>query len=215
MAEDMGIRFLDGSLREYLGRAASDAPVPGGGSVAALAGALSASMAAMAARFTQGRKKYAEVAGEIDAMVEAFDMARVRMSKAVERDAEAFAAFGAAYALPKDSPESLAAREAAIQAALRGAAATPMELLRILAETTPSYARLASIGNPNLVSDTGVAAYMSAAAAAAAELNVRVNAKLISDAEAGRRMMDEARGLRELVEGASREAVSAVEARIK
>ena len=71
--------FLNGTLSEYLALAASDAPTPGGGSVAAVAGALGAAMAEMSARFTLGRKKYADVAAEMEAMIAVFGAARAAL----------------------------------------------------------------------------------------------------------------------------------------
>jgi len=152
-------------------------PLPGGGSVAALAGALAAAMAAMSARFTAGRKKYAAVADEVDAFIIRADAARVTLLAAVDADADAFAAVGAAYAMPKGEPGAPAAdeRRQAVAAASRAAAAVPFSVLRAALALLEELPRLAETGNANLVSDTGVAAELARAAVAAAAMNVAVN----------------------------------------
>ena len=164
-------RLDDYSLRAYAAAAAAEQPAPGGGSVAAAAGALAAAMAAMSARYTAGRRKYAAVAAEIAALIARADAALGTLLEAVDADARAFTAVGTAYALPKDDPS----RAAAIASASRAAAATPLAVLRTVGEVLSELPRLAEIGNINLASDTGVAAELARAAVAAAAMNVAVN----------------------------------------
>ena len=177
-------RWIDRTLEAYAASAAAEQPVPGGGSVAAFAGALAASMSAMSARFTAGRKKYAAVAGEIDAFIPRADAARAALLAAVDADADAFAAVGAAYAAPKGEPGSATAdeRRRAVASASRTAAAVPLSVLRASLALLAELPRLAEIGNANLVSDTGVAAELARAAVAAAAMNVAVNWSGFDDA---------------------------------
>ena len=112
----------------------SDAPAPGGGSAAALEGALGAALSAMVSALTIGRKKYADYQ---DIAQEGYDKASVlkeRFLSAMERDTEAFNAFGDAMALPKETPEEKAARIAAMQRALVVCIESPMHMMELAVE---------------------------------------------------------------------------------
>ena len=114
---------------------ASDAPAPGGGSTAALEGALGAALTAMVCGLTVGKAKYA-ASQELAASVrEKCAALQVRFLDVMDRDTEAFNAVAAAFALPKGTEEEKAARSKAIQAALRGCIDTPMEMMELAAET--------------------------------------------------------------------------------
>lgn len=178
--------FLDKPLRAYLDEAASDAPTPGGGSVAALAGALGSCMASMAAHFTVGRKKYAAAEEEVRASLAVLAVQREELLRCMEEDATVFEQVGAAYKLPKATESEHAARAAAIREALLAALAVPLRALRACVAALAPLPRLAEVGNPNLISDTGVAAILLEAAARAARLNVLVNLKGLADPEAAR-----------------------------
>lgn len=174
-------QFLDTTIRSYIDVAASDAPVPGGGSVSGLAAALGSSMASMAANFTAGKKKFAEVEGEIQEILAALAAQRTVMLECMEEDAVVFAAIGKAYGLPKESDEEKEARKAAIQTALKDAMAVPLKLMGACLEALKPLPRLAEIGNPNLISDTGVAAALMEASTRTAYLNVLINLGSIRD----------------------------------
>ncbi|MFW5869086.1 MAG: cyclodeaminase/cyclohydrolase family protein [Armatimonadota bacterium] len=171
----------DLTIREYLDRLAGDAPAPGGGSAAALAGALAAASARMQGSFTVGKKKYAEVEDEIRAHLDAIDEACAEMLALAHEDVVAFGAVGEAYAMPKDSDEEKEARATAIQEALRQAAQVPLDLVAACARLSGHLSPLAEKGNQNLVSDVGVAAKLCQAAAECGWLNVEVNLKFIDN----------------------------------
>lgn len=173
----------DLTLREYLEALAGDAPAPGGGSAAALTGALAAACARMVGSFTVGRKKYVDVEDEIRAHLAAIDAVRAEMLTLVQADVDAFGAVGAAYGLPKETAEEKSARSAAIQEALRAAAFVPLRLARACAELARRLPVLLEKGNRNLVSDVGVAARLCAAACECAWLNVEVNLAALRDKE--------------------------------
>jgi len=175
--------YLRGSLEGYLSAAASGEPTPGGGSVSALAGALGASMAAMAANFTVGRKQFAAVEPEVRELLGKIEDLRKRFQELAQKDTEAYGAVSAAYKLPKKTPEEKAARTAAIAAACRGAMAVPLDALRACRETLVATRRLGEIANPNLITDVGVAALLLEAAAGGSALNVAVNLTSIGDRE--------------------------------
>jgi formiminotetrahydrofolate cyclodeaminase len=173
--------LLDQTLRDYIDAAASDAPTPGGGSVSALAGALGSCMASMAANFTAGRKKYADVEEEVRAILGRLAEGRAALLQCAEEDEVAFAKVGAAYGMPRETEAETTARREAIQAALREAMDVPLRAMRAAKACLADCPRLAEIGNPNLVSDTGVAAVLAEAALRAAGLNVEVNLASLKD----------------------------------
>ncbi|MCL2000230.1 MAG: cyclodeaminase/cyclohydrolase family protein [Planctomycetes bacterium] len=174
------------SVGEFLQQAASDAPVPGGGGIAALAAALGAAMASMAANFTLGRPQFAQheeamrrVLAELASLGEAF-------RQAIDEDARAFAGISEAYRLPKDTESAKASRRSAIAGALTDAMRVPLGVLRDCRRAAELLPGLAGAANPKLLSDVEVAAIMLEAAARAAWVNVRVNSRQLGgDAAAG------------------------------
>ena len=175
------MNYREGSVERYVADAAAGQPTPGGGSVSALAAALGAAMACMGANFTVGRRKYAAVEGKVRASLEALDKARERLLDLMQADTEAYAGVGAAYGMPRDTDEQKAARATAIQEALRGAMAIPLEIVRQCAVVGREAAALVGITNPNLITDVGVAAVLAEAASAGARLNVEINLKFMDD----------------------------------
>jgi formiminotetrahydrofolate cyclodeaminase len=169
------------AIRDYVARLAGDAPAPGGGSAAAVVGALAAASVRMVGSFTVGKKKYVAVEAEIRAHLVAIDDCCERMLALAQEDVSAFGAVGDAYALPKASDEEKQARSAAIQSALRDAAGVPLRLVEACAELSTHLLPLAQKGNQNLLSDVGVAARLCQAAAECGWLNVEVNLALIGD----------------------------------
>lgn len=194
------------SLAGFVAAVASPAPVPGGGSVAAHAGALGAALAQMVAGLTIGRKKYAAVESTMQTL--ALDAAALvqRLGLLVQRDADAYAAVSAAYKQP-DSPE----KTAAIQAALLVAAEIPLETAQACAAAAELAAQCAELGNTNAVSDAGVAALLAHAGAAGAAYNVRINAKDITDAGVATRLRDQAQQAVANAAAAAQRAVAHVE----
>ncbi|MBX9929354.1 MAG: glutamate formimidoyltransferase, partial [Gemmatimonadaceae bacterium] len=149
------------SMSGFIGRVASSAPVPGGGSVSALAGQLAAALAQMVAGLTVGKKKYAAVEAEMKAL--ALDAVRLgeRLGKLVEEDAAAYTLVSDAYKLPKDTAEQTTVRDAAIQRALVTAAEIPLETARAAAAVAALAATCAERGNSTAASDAGVAAMLA------------------------------------------------------
>ena len=194
----------------FLTRVASSDPTPGGGSVAAYAGALAASLARMVAGLTIGRKKYAPVEGEFAVIASSADALMEKLSALVEKDAEAYASVAAAYRLPRDGA-SPHARESAITAALLDAAAVPLETARACVEVAALAAAAATKGNRNAVTDAGVAALLAEAGCRAAAYNVRVNVQSLTDPAPGRHLAAEAEALVLRARDLSAEATHAVE----
>jgi formiminotetrahydrofolate cyclodeaminase len=174
--------YLTRPLAAFLDDASAGRPTPGGGAVAALAGALASTMASMAAHFTVGRKRFAAVEADVHAALGTLDAARRRLCDLMEADIAGYAAVGAAYGMPKNDAAEKAAREEAIQAALRQAMAAPAQTADCCLEVLGVCASLAGTCNPNLLSDVGVAAVLAEAALRAAQIYVRVNLAAMTDA---------------------------------
>ena len=165
----------------FLDRLASSAPTPGGGSVAALCGALGAALVSMVSRLTLGSKKYAEVHGPIKEILESSESMRSNLASLIDRDAEAFESVLRAYRMPRGSDEAEQSRSDAIQGSLADAIAVPLETMERAADVLELAGRVAGIGNAKAISDAGVAAYVAEAAARSAALNVRINAAGLAD----------------------------------
>ncbi|MEU4340917.1 cyclodeaminase/cyclohydrolase family protein [Nocardia sp. NPDC023852] len=177
--------FGRANLAQYLSDLAAKIPAPGGGAVAALHAAQAAALVAMVARYTT-RAKDADNRPVVDRIIEAADSARDRALALADADAAAFTAVGAAYKLPKDTPENLAARTAAINAALIEAAQVPAAVVDEADEVLTLAAELFPIGNPNVVTDIGAAADACRAAAASSQLNIEINVASLPAGEGDR-----------------------------
>ncbi|HZS45888.1 MAG TPA: glutamate formimidoyltransferase [Blastocatellia bacterium] len=162
---------------------ASDAPTPGGGSVAALAGALAASLAQMVCRLTIGRKKYADVEPQAKAIFEELSPLTESLTRAIDEDAESFDRVMIAFKMPKNTDEEKSARAAAIEEATKGAAAVPMCTAETALRVLELLAKLSEIGNANAQSDVTVGAQMALTAVRGAYYNVATNLAGLKDEE--------------------------------
>ena len=160
---------------EFVDLLASDAPAPGGGSAAALEGALGAAHTAMVCGLTVGKKKYAEyqeLAAEAQKKAESL---KARFVDVMDRDTEAFNVVSAAFGMPKATDEEKAARSAAIQKGLEGCTATPFEMMELAVETLELTDSILGKSNDSAASDLGVSALSLRAAIQGAWLNVLIN----------------------------------------
>jgi formiminotetrahydrofolate cyclodeaminase len=171
----------DASIEQFLADLASRAATPGGGSAAAVMGAMGAALAAMVCHLTIGKKKYAAVEGELRTVLERADTLRARLVYAIEEDVAAFNSVMAAYGLPKETQEQQQDRQTSIQSALREATDAPLECARLCREVIDLAAIVSEKGNAAVISDGGVAVLAAHAALRSAALNVYVNAKSIED----------------------------------
>jgi methenyltetrahydrofolate cyclohydrolase len=169
------------TVRDYLDALASDAPAPGGGSAAALVGAMGAALVGMVANFTVGRPRYRAVEGEVRRALAAAEGARARLMALMTEDEQAYSAYGAAAKLPRETEEQQAARREALQEALRDAAAPPLAMAGVCRQVLDLALVVAERGNPRLASDAGVAALLAEAALRASAINVRVNLVALQD----------------------------------
>lgn len=168
-------------LGHFLDRLASARPAPGGGSAAAVMGAMGAALVSMVANLTIGKRPYAEVEDEVAALREQAEALRLKLTCALQQDVDAYLAVMAAYALAKETPAQQAARSAAIQTALQLATEVPLACARLALEALPLAGRIAQIGNAHAVADAGVAAIAAQGALRSAVLNVLVNIAAIQD----------------------------------
>ena len=160
---------------EFVDLLGSDAPAPGGGSAAALEGALGAALTAMVCGLTVGKKKYAEFQELAEeAQKKATDL-KARFVDVMDRDTEAFNVVSAAFGMPKETDEEKAARSAAIQKGLEGCTKTPFEMMELAVETLELTASILGKSNDSAASDLGVSALSLRAAVQGAWLNVLIN----------------------------------------
>ncbi len=168
------------SLADFAASVADNAPTPGGGSVAALAGSLGAALAQMVAGLTLGRKKYVHVQTAAEGIKTQAEELRRQLMAAITEDAAAFEALMAAFRNKELDKE---AKAAAIEAATIGAGDVPLRVARLSRDVAQLAQDIAGIGNVNAATDAAVAALMANAAVQAAALNVRVNAVGLNDQE--------------------------------
>ena len=160
---------------EFVDLLASDAPAPGGGSAAALEGALGAALTAMVCSLTIGKKKYAEFEElAAEAQKKAAGL-KARFVDVMDRDTDAFNVVSAAFGMPKATDEEKAARSAAIQKGLEGCTKTPFEMMELAVETLELTASILGKSNDSAASDLGVSALSLRSAIQGAWLNVLIN----------------------------------------
>jgi len=162
---------------DFIDAVASGEPTPGGGSVAALAGSLAAALAAMVARTTVGKKKYADAETQMQTAISRADNLRAELATLVDADADAFEEVMNAYRLSKEDAE----RPAAIQKAMLHAADVPLRTLALAVDALLQIDVVAKEGNINAASDAAAGAHLALAAAEAAALNVKININSLTD----------------------------------
>jgi formiminotetrahydrofolate cyclodeaminase len=169
------------TIQTFLDELASAAPTPGGGGAAALSGATGAALVSMVCNLTIGKEKFAGVEIHMQEILSKSETLRARLTEMIEADVTAFNTVMAAYRLPKNSDEEKAARTAAIQEASKKATLVPLAAARACAEVIDLCRPTAEMGNPNVVSDAGVAVLCGQAGLKAAALNVLINLSAIKD----------------------------------
>ena len=158
--------------------------------MAALCAASAAGLLEMVAYYTTGGK-WVDREDAMKAVIAEVAELRARAGRLAQDDAAAFGAVGAAYGLPRTTPEEKAARSAAIQEATRGAAEPPVQVGRVATRLVALADEMVEPANPNVLSDVGVAAATARAALSGSITNITVNAAFLSDADASRALLDE------------------------
>lgn len=180
------------TIKEFINKVISNDPVPGGGSVSALNGALAGALAAMVANLTIGRKKYVEVNDIMVELSARFEKLSQRLIEDVDRDSDAYNRVFAAFKMPKETDEEKQVRSEAIQRETKYAAQVPMEVARAVYEVLPMIDTVAQKGNSNAVTDACVSMMCARTAILGALLNVRINLTSIKDEEFVKVMSEEA-----------------------
>lgn len=183
------------TVKDFLNKVAGSDPVPGGGSIAALNGAIASALAAMVANLTIGKKNYADCEELMKQIAERAAGLKEEFVADVDRDSEAYDRVFACFKMPKATDEEKAARSAAIQEATKFAAQVPMEVARRAYGLMDTIAQVARKGNQNAVTDACVAMMAARSAVLAALMNVRINLGSLKDEEFALVMQAEADGL--------------------
>jgi len=173
---------LAGLARPFLEAVAEPTATPGGGSVAALAGALAASLGQMVAGLSRKKKSQAAHIEELSAAAAELRAAAQLLTQAIDRDASSYEAVMAAFKLPKESTEDQRRRDDAIQRATRGAAEVPLQVAEAAVELYERLGQLETVSAASMRSDLHVGRLMAAAAARGALENVAINLESITDA---------------------------------
>ena len=182
------------SCREFVSLRASDAPAPGGGGAAALAGALGTALGHMVGSLTVGKPKYAGVEDEIRTLMARCEALQQELLDQVPADAEGFLPLARAYGIPKDDP----ARARVLEEATVTACQVPLRIMALCRDSLEVIAVLAEKGSRLAVSDAGCAAVLVKAALQAASLNVFINTKSLRDRALAQEMNQTCLGLLEV-----------------
>lgn len=193
-------------IDRFLDLLASSNPTPGGGGIAALAGALSAGLITMVCSLTIGKPKYADVQDEVKALMARSEELRARLHDLVDEDARVYSQVMDTYKLPKDTDEQKQARSAKIQEATIEASKVPLEIAKECARVIELAEPAARLTNVQAIGDVAMAAYLAEGALQGAVVNVDINLRSVKDRSRTQALLDEANevavGQREKVEAA-------------
>jgi len=181
----------DKPIQQFLDELASKAPTPGGGSAAAIMGAMGAALVSMVCNLTLGKKNYALVEDDIKAVLEKSESLRLLLTDMIRADMNAFNQVMEAYGMPKITEEEQQARDSAIQLALKAATDIPLSCAKASSEVIELSRIVAEKGNKNVASDAGVAALAGYSALKSAALNVYVNLGAIKDEAFAQQRLDQ------------------------
>lgn len=184
--------LVDLPIKTFLEKVASGDPVPGGGSVSALCGALSAALAEMVARLTVGKTNDKAIEAKMSEIMDTASKMRVAFAEDVDRDATAYTAVMKAYKMPKETDQEKKERQNAIQEALKEASRVPLEVAEMGIRLLGFTENLVREGNQNAITDAAVSALMARSAIIGALYNARINLLSIRDATFRDRVKHEA-----------------------
>jgi formiminotetrahydrofolate cyclodeaminase len=177
------MKYMEKSCEEIVSIVASNAPVPGGGGLSALVGALGTALGNMVGSLTVGKKKYADVEADIIKLKERADQIQASLLHLVEDDVEVLDILLKAYAMPKSTPEEQEAKAEALEDALRKACQVPIDIMQKCCEAIDVIEGFAQKGSAMAISDAGVGAIFCKSALQGASLNVYINTKAMKDLE--------------------------------
>lgn len=203
------------SLQKYLEELSSNSPTPGGGNVAALCGALSASLGTMVCNLTIGKKKYLDVETEMNEMKVKLNVYVDKFLSLAKYDNEAFERVMDAFKLPKETDEQKKLRIEAIEKSTLEAASVPADVIKNCREIIPLLETISKKGNQNSLSDAGVAVAVIAAASEGAFLNVLINYSSLSEKQKAVKLLTQAENLNNEVKEEARYILDAISSKIR
>ena len=180
MIEETG-NLVNLTIKEFLSELASSSPAPGGGRVAALSGALGASLSSMVCNLTIGKDKYNNVQNEIKKVLNKSEHLCKKLTKLIDKDTEAFNTVMKAFKMPKETEEQKNTRSKVIQEAYRLAANVPFETAKTCEEILEVAMVVAKKGNQSSITDAAISAIMAKAGVEGAILNIKINLSSIKD----------------------------------
>ena len=175
------MKYTEKTCREFIENVASEAPVPGGGSVAALVGALGAALGNMVASLTVGKKKYADVQEEMEEMIVEIRDIQAKLLALVEKDIEIFEPLSKLYRVHPETKNEKRQHEIEMEKALHDACMVPMDIIRECGRAIELSREFARKGNRIAVSDAASSAVLCKAAMQAASLNVYINTNMMKN----------------------------------
>ena len=183
--------LVDLTIKGFLAETAGSAPVPGGGSISALNGAIATALTEMVANLTIGKKKYIDVEAEMEDIRSRLEALQQELVGLTDRDAEAFEPLSRAYGLPKETEEQRIEKERVMEKALYEASVVPLQIMKTVFRVMEDLEVLGEKGSRLAVSDVGVAVLFARAALEGASLNIYINTRLMKNREQAERLNQE------------------------
>ena len=202
--------LVDLNLKDFLAKTASNSPVPGGGSIAALSGAIAASLSEMVAHLTIGKKGYEVLEEEMQDIAKDAFRYRKRLIRTIDKDSDAYNSVMAAFKLPKGTEQEQNNRKGAIQETLKNAALVPLDVARDAFKIIELAGKVVKKGNKNAVTDAAVAVMMARTAALSALYNVKINLVSIKDTDFVEEITEEIKHMENAIVNREREFLSDV-----
>ncbi|TCO75276.1 cyclodeaminase/cyclohydrolase family protein [Marinisporobacter balticus] len=198
------------NVKDFLGKTASNDPVPGGGSIAALSASIAAALTEMVANLTIGKKKYVEVEEEMKEIAKVAATCRSKFVEDIDKDSDAFNEVMAAFKLPKETDEEKEKRKEAIQEGTKKASLVPLEVAKDAFKIMEMIEKVVVKGNQNAVTDGAVAAMMARTAVLSALYNVKINLGSIKDEAFVAKVTKEVTAIESKVEKVEKDILSKV-----
>ena len=208
-------KLISMTLADFADETASESPAPGGGSISAYVGALGASLAAMVANLSSHKRGWDDRWAEFSGWAERGQHYKNELVRLVDQDTIAFNQIMTAFALPKATADEKAARNEAIQQATKLAIEVPFKVMKAAYQSMEVIKAMAEKGNPNSVTDAGVAALCARTAVLGAFMNVKVNAGGYDDKTFVQEILNEGEALQQMAIDRENEIVEIVNGKIK
>lgn len=202
------------NISEFLNELAGSSPAPGGGSVSALAGALGSALISMVSSLTIGKKKYAEVEGEMKGVLVESEKLRAKLTSLVDRDTDAFNLVMSAFGMPKETDDQKNVRTAAIESATKEATMVPLDVMHVCLDAVALSETVARKGNTNALSDAGVSALLLRAGCRGAYYNVKINLSSLEDTDFIEKIKQDAARTMDAVDEKAKSVIDHVESQL-